>query len=548
MRKIIGLIWLILFPFTGVWAISLSDSLLLRLDQTVKGRILYSNERAERIHLLNKQLDSAPSDEERYSLYGQLFTEYHSYNTDSSLYIARERFKVAGRLKNPEHLDDSRMNIAEIMGTTGMFKEALDLMNIIDRAVLPDYLLGNYFHLYRSLYGLLADYSVARQEKDKYAKLTDMYRDSLLSVHDSASTTYKLVLADRLNLQGRYEDAIRIMADYYQDHQDDEHVNAVVTYTLSESYRLKGDEEKEKYYLILSSISDLKSAVREYISLRKLAVLLYKEGDIDRAYFYLKCAMEDAILCNARLRLLEILEIFPIVNQAYQDKIEKQQKQMEISLILISVLSVCLLLAIFYVYRQMKKLSLARQEVIRANERLKEVINELHQSNAQLKEMNHTLSETNYIKETYIARYMDLCSAYLDKIELYRRSLGKIASSGKVEELYKAIKSTRFIEEQLEDFYTSFDETFLHLFPTFVEEFNDLLAENEKIQLKPGERLNTELRIFALIRLGISDSTKIARFFRYSVTTIYNYRTKMRNRAAGERDDFDRKVLKIGTT
>lgn len=548
MRKIIGLIWLILFPFTGVWAISLSDSLLLRLDQTVKGRILYSNERAERIHLLNKQLDSAPSDEERYSLYGQLFTEYHSYNTDSSLYIARERFKVAGRLKNPEHLDDSRMNIAEIMGTTGMFKEALDLMNIIDRAVLPDYLLGNYFHLYRSLYGLLADYSVARQEKDKYAKLTDMYRDSLLSVHDSASTTYKLVLADRLNLQGRYEDAIRIMADYYQDHQDDEHVNAVVTYTLSESYRLKGDEEKEKYYLILSSISDLKSAVREYISLRKLAVLLYKEGDIDRAYFYLKCAMEDAILCNARLRLLEILEIFPIVNQAYQDKIEKQQKQMEISLILISVLSVCLLLAIFYVYRQMKKLSLARQEVIRANERLKEVINELHQSNAQLKEMNHTLSETNYIKETYIARYMDLCSAYLDKIELYRRSLGKIASNGKVEELYKAIKSTRFIEEQLEDFYTSFDETFLHLFPTFVEEFNDLLAENEKIQLKPGERLNTELRIFALIRLGISDSTKIARFFRYSVTTIYNYRTKMRNRAAGERDDFDRKVLKIGTT
>lgn len=548
MRKIIGLIWLILFPFTGVWAISLSDSLLLRLDQTVKGRILYSNERAERIHLLNKQLDSAPSDEERYSLYGQLFTEYHSYNTDSSLYIARERFKVAGRLKNPEHLDDSRMNIAEIMGTTGMFKEALDLMNIIDRAVLPDYLLGNYFHLYRSLYGLLADYSVARQEKDKYAKLTDMYRDSLLSVHDSASTTYKLVLADRLNLQGRYEDAIRIMDDYYQDHQDDEHVNAVVTYTLSESYRLKGDEEKEKYYLILSSISDLKSAVREYISLRKLAVLLYKEGDIDRAYFYLKCAMEDAILCNARLRLLEILEIFPIVNQAYQDKIEKQQKQMEISLILISVLSVCLLLAIFYVYRQMKKLSLARQEVIRANERLKEVINELHQSNAQLKEMNHTLSETNYIKETYIARYMDLCSAYLDKIELYRRSLGKIASSGKVEELYKAIKSTRFIEEQLEDFYTSFDETFLHLFPTFVEEFNDLLAENEKIQLKPGERLNTELRIFALIRLGISDSTKIARFFRYSVTTIYNYRTKMRNRAAGERDDFDRKVLKIGTT
>ena len=178
------------------------------------------------------------------------------------------------------------------------------------------------------------------------------------------------------------------------------------------------------------------------------------------------------------------------------------------------------------------------------NTLLQELNEELHHSNSQLKEMNHTLSETNYIKEEYIGRYMDQCSTYLDKMDLYRRSLNKIAAAGKVEELYKAIKSSQFLEEELKEFYANFDMTFLQLFPNFVEEFNALLVE--PMQPKAGELLNTELRIFALIRLGITDSTKIAQFLRYSVTTIYNYRTRVRNKALGERDEFEAKVMKIG--
>ena len=158
--------------------------------------------------------------------------------------------------------------------------------------------------------------------------------------------------------------------------------------------------------------------------------------------------------------------------------------------------------------------------------------------------MNHTLSEANYIKEEYIGRYMDQCSTYLDKMDLYRRSLNKIAAAGRVEELYKAIKSSQFLDEELKEFYANFDVTFLQLFPSFVEDFNALLTE--PMQPKPGELLNTELRIFALIRLGITDSTKIAQFLRYSVTTIYNYRTRVRNKAVGERDEFEAKVMQIG--
>lgn len=192
----------------------------------------------------------------------------------------------------------------------------------------------------------------------------------------------------------------------------------------------------------------------------------------------------------------------------------------------------------------MKKVAAARREVLDTNTLLQELNEELHHSNSQLKEMNHTLSETNYIKEEYIGRYMDQCSTYLDKMDLYRRSLNKTAAAGKVEELYKAIKSSQFLEEELKEFYANFDMTFLQLFPNFVEEFNALLVE--PMQPKAGELLNTELRIFALIRLGITDSTKIAQFLRYSVTTIYNYRTRVRNKALGERDEFEAKVMKIG--
>ena len=218
---------------------------------------------------------------------------------------------------------------------------------------------------------------------------------------------------------------------------------------------------------------------------------------------------------------------------------------MKISLICISLLSVFLLVAIFFVYKQMKKVAAARREVIDTNTLLQELNGELHDSNSQLKEMNHTLSEANYIKEEYIGRYMDQCSTYLDKMDLYRRSLNKIAAAGRVEELYKAIKSSQFLEEELKDFYANFDMTFLQLFPNFVEALNELLLPEEQIVLKPDELLNTELRIFALIRLGIKDSSQIAELLHYSVNTIYNYRSRVKTKARVSRDDFEDLVAKI---
>lgn len=525
---------------------SRADSLLLKLDQAIKERPIYMEQKELKLVELKRLLHRQIPDEERFAILGTLLDEYRSFNTDSALHMAEEREQIAIRLGNREYIDNARMNKADVLGMTGMYKEVMDLMRNIHIDRLPVDIHPYYYHIYRTVYGLMADYAVTAYEKKLYTELTDKYRDSLLLVNKDNLLIHTLIQSDQYNVRNEYDEAIRLLTDYLALQKDYEHDVAICAYTLSESYRLKGDKEKEKEYLIVSAMADMKTAVREYISLRKLAVLLYQEGDIERAYSYVKICMEDAAACNARLRKLEILEIFPIINDAYQQKTEKQQEQMKWALVSISLLSLFLLLAIFYVYKQMKKVAAARREVIDANKRLKELNDELHLSNAQLKEANHSIAENSYLKEEYIGRYMDQCSVYLEKMDNYRRSLGKIAATGNVEELYKNIKSSKFIEGELKEFYTNFDNTFLQLFPTFVEDFNALLADDEQISLKAGERMNTELRIFALIRLGITDSVKIAQFLRYSVTTIYNYRTKVRNKAAGDRDLLEQEVMTIG--
>ena len=272
---------------------------------------------------------------------------------------------------------------------------------------------------------------------------------------------------------------------------------------------MRGDIQKEIYYLALTAITDLKSSIREYASLQKLAQLMYEVGDLDRAYKYLNCSMEDAVACNARLRFIEVTQFFPIIDKAYKLKEEKERQISRTLLISVSLLSLFLLAAIFYLYRWMKKLSVMRRNLSLANQ--------------QMQEVNAELAQTGKIKEVYIARYLDRCVIYLDKLELYRRSLAKMAMASRIDDLFKAIKSEQFIRDERKAFYNEFDKSFLKLFPIFITSFNNLLVEEARIYPKSDELLTTELRIFALIRLGVIDSNKIAHFLGYSLATIYNY-------------------------
>ncbi|MDH6342558.1 cell division protein FtsL [Parabacteroides sp. PFB2-12] len=531
------------FP-TCLFAQSLRiDSMLHILDQEVVARSAYSLKKERDLQSLKELLRMATTDEQRYTIYGQLVSGYIPFNNDSSLYYVTKKWELAQSLNEKYYLQDAQMSLAEVMSIAGMYKEAFDIMTEVDIAGMEE-LNQSYYHVFRKLYGYMADHAVTPSEKEKYQSLTDCYRDSILINSQPESDNHVLVLADKLTTHGKGEEAVSLLLERIDTIEPYSHNAAVFNFTLAKAYETVGDIDAAIYYYAISALSDLRSAVKEYISLRHLSQLLFEKGDITRAYAYLKCSLEDAIESNARMRAMEVSQIFPIIDEAHQLKVAKQQQLSRLFLVSVSILSLFLLIALFLIARQMRKTSQARQAVTDANNRLILLNKELNNSNQQLQELNHILSETNSIKEEYIGRYMDLCSAYIDKQDDYRRSLAKIAGTGKLEELYKKIKSTQFLEEELKEFYTNFDDTFLKLFPAFVEDFNILLTEG--IQPKPGEKLNTELRIYALIRLGITDSNKIARFLRYSVTTIYNYRTRIRNKAKGERDDFENKVMGIG--
>lgn len=536
------LILIPMFSFAG----NEMDSLLKVLDKTVDSCQIYSARKEEKLNRLKELLKIAPTDEQRYTLYNQLYDEYNNYTSDSALLYARKKLRIAEKLNNKRNIANTRLNLSLIMATVGMYKEAIDILDMVDIKSSPE-LKAYYFHIYRIVYGSMLDYAISSQEKEHYTSLTERYRDSLLVINPPQSSAHIIVKADQLIVRGKYDEALNLMLEYFPNIPPDNHDRAIIAYSISQAYHGKMERELEKKWLTISAISDLQSANKEYISLRSLAFLLYEDGDIDRAYKYMKRSLEDALFCKARLRTYEISQMMPIIDKAYQLENETRQRQLVIFLVSISILSLFLLGVIIMLKRQMIKLAKARKALSQANEQLSKLNQELYETNEQLKTTNTTLSEANLIKEEYIGRYMDQCSVYIDKLDEYRRQLNKTAVAGKMDDLMKAIKSKQFIEDELEEFYSNFDSTFLQLFPNFIEEFNNLLAEGEAIIPKPGEHLTTELRIFALIRLGISDSVKISHFLRYSLSTIYNYRTKIRNKSAGPRDDFENQVMKIGT-
>jgi hypothetical protein len=320
---------------------------------------------------------------------------------------------------------------------------------------------------------------------------------------------------------------------------------SLITFERSLLFELEGNRELQKIYLILSAISDIKSSVKDNASLTTLALLLHKEGDIKRAYKFINFSYEDASFFKSRLRFTLISNILPVINEAYQIQKEQQQKKLRTFLLIISLLSLLLLVAIYLIYRQLNKLNIAQCELKKVNGQLKSLNNSLRESNDQLNNANDELSEANHIKEHYIGNFLTICSNYIDKMDSINRNVNKQIAAGKIEDLYTQTKSKKIIDGEIQQFYQNFDETFLHIYPHFVEQINALLEDKEQIVLKNNEALNTELRVFALIRLGINDSSRIAKLLRYSVNTIYNYRVKIRNKAKGNRDDFEKMVMKI---
>lgn len=545
MNRFLPFFFVLLIP-TLLLAQENSASLLRDLDQTIENHQFYSNQKEHTIDSLKQLLKPTLSDLQKQKVYGELYEEYRVYKSDSALVFARKSMQIAIRLNDPKRSDQAALNLASIMGTLGMYKEATDILTKNPGNRSPE-LKGSYYVVNRVLYGYMYDYATSIYEKEKYAALTQKYRDSSLQYFPKQSRQHLIIQTEQLIKNGQEDEALQRLLSVFPTISLFDSERAIFAYIISHAYHQKKDRDSEKKWLAISAISDLKLAKKENISLRNLAFLLYEEGDIDRAYKYIQRSLEDALFCNARLRTYEISKMMPIISEAYEHQNQTNQKQLWLFLVSVSLLTVILLIVLILLFKQMKKLKVVQKDLNTANSQLSELNVALQAINLKLKETNSTLTEANLVKEIYIGKYMDQCSDYIGKLEGYRRKLNVMATAGKMNNLISAIKSKQFIESELKEFYTNFDRTFLLLFPDFINEFEALLIDTELTQLKDGEFLNTELRIVALIRLGIKDSAKIAVFLRYSVSTIYNYRSQIKNKAAGPREEFEANVMRIGT-
>ncbi len=487
---------------------------------------------------------------QQYNINLELFNKYKTYISDSAIFYARENITIAEKLNGPNLIYESQLNLVSLYIISGMYIDAIDILKSINSKNLTKPLLVKYYDCYKLLYN---HYSNNNPYTLVYTPKSDLYRDSLLNVLDKESNHYKIVYAEKLHDENRLTEARQILEQLLDKTDSDTHEKAVLSYALANIYKKEGNISQQKFYYALSAICDIKNAIKENAAMHALALILYETGEIEKAYVCIKSSMEDAMFCNARLRTYEVSQIFPIIDSAYQENVNRQKSELQLFLLLVSILSLFLILAVIYVYRQMKKVAHIRKELSQTNIKLNELntdlqytVSQLNNVNNELSEVNNELSEANQIKEAYIGHFLDLCSTYINKIENYQRTLNKKAMDRKLDELYKMLKSKEMIENEIKELFENFDHVFLHLYPNFVEEFNSLLHEKERFILKPNELLNTELRIFALIRLGITDSSKIASFLHYSANTIYSYRTRVRNKASVPREEFESLVMKIG--
>ena len=511
------------------------------LDKVVANQQIYTNARLRMLDSLKSDLRKADDLHKKYAIEKELFAGYQSFVVDSALLYAQKKLSLAQRLNDAEELSYSYLDVASMLIKGGNYKEANEVLQRLNVRNASSNLRNYYYTVNQDLYTTLQTVSLTANERKLYSEKSSLYKDSILSLKLDPSVW---VVTDRMMDKHRYKDALQILLKEYPTLNVDDRRMAYVAYSISDIYRLMGNREKEKQYLIVSAIADIKSAVKEYISLRRLATLLYEDGDIERSYLYMKRALEDAIYCNARLRVIEVSDIMPIINKAYEDKTQREKHVTLLALVSISVLSLMLIGLVFLLRRQMKKLSVTQRALRDKNAELYKLNDVLSKTNDALSESNDSLSEASRIKDMYIAQFMTECSTYIDKMELYRKQLRKVATTGSKTELLDILKSPTFIEKEVDAFFATFDATFLSLFPNFVHDFNQLLLPESQVVNKKDKRLNTELRICALIRLGISDNERLAAFLRCSKATIYSYRSRTRLKSL-QPDLFEEQLMNL---
>ncbi len=539
-------LWAIVVALAGIISASAASSVdFSRLDSLIAEQSHIIDRKEAHLSQLKERLSRESDPADRYGTMKQLYEEYAAYQYDSAYAYVSQCLALARQMSDDRLLNESRLDLAHILSTACLMDQARLLLGQIDTTRLSATQLIRYYRTCTDLLIYQAEYMQGTQyAAEAVQQLIDLRRRtaSLNVPHDDVN--YLLTLAECRADSGQSRQAISLLEGLMQHYHSGERLYSIITSTMSFHYGQLGDKEKQMQYLVKSAESDLEGCIRENTSLRAIADILFDEGDIDRAYRYMRVAVDDANFYGTRLRNIQSSRIVPKILDAYQTKQERNHRNMMWLLGIISVIALLLVGGVIAIYQLLKRYRRLNEQKKAINEQLSQVNAQLGDTVEQLHESNVMLREREKLKEEYIARFLTLSSRFVDRGEEQRKALYRLYRDRKTEDLVRELKSTHFGAENAKLFYENFDHAFLNIYPNFVDEVNKLLQEDGKIEVKQGKRLTTESRVLALIRIGITDNQSIAAILRASLTTIYTYRSKLKARAINK-DDFEAQVKAI---
>ena len=511
-----------------------NEKLLRILDDKIKNKKYYEIKKKNHIQKLKKEaLLYKNNDSISYHLNNLIVEEYLGYQCDSAYIYSDKNKEIAIRNNNEIWLYKNLLQRSVLLSTTGLFVESKEILDHINPEALPSTLRFSYNSAYECLYSNLSDYSGGDSPYKKIYqnKLADYYNSAYKALKPG-DPFYYLFLSHKNRVENNWSQAEQNVNKFLKTTHPGTRLHAIGSFCKAVIDAKLGNIDSQESCLIYSAISDIESSTKENRSMQDLASILYQKGETDRAYKYIQSSLEDANFYNARFRNIQISKVQPIIEETYLQTINTQNKQLRWSIFLISILFAGLGITMYFIYKQLKMIAKSR--------------NELSNTNSVLKSLNNKLDEANHIKEEYIAFFIRQNSNYLEKFERYKKLISIRLSTGQLDKLSAMVNDKKNEEMDLNELYHNFDQAFLRIYPNFVNEVNKLLKKEEVYNLKEGT-LNTELRIFALIRLGINDTNQISEFLRYSLRTIYNYRSKVKAKSVIENDEFEAKIMQIGS-
>ncbi len=513
------------------------DPILDKLDEALAMSDTYLAEKAERIDHLRLIYNACETADTRYRYAEQLYHEFNGFSADSAIYYAG---LCTEHSRTPMQHQRAAIYTAQNLAIQGQYASAFRILSSL-HGNLDSTNCADYFRALNLTYVWQSQFSTIPEEQAFARSQIPVMRDSI-----RAYVTDPIWLAQETALtlfeQGQAQQAIDLLEPILQSLPEGSDYIRYLANSLGSCYSQSGNEDMALHYFAISAINDIQLSVMEHSSLREVALILFRRGDIERAYTYMNRCVLDAQFCKARLRTIEMANDMPFIQSAYRASLQQKQQRLTYTAIALFIGLILMTISSFVAYKMMRQSRRSRRQAIEATRQLKKNNIQLQQALAQLQTTNDELTQSNRIRAAYVIQYMTECSQGIERADQYNKSLLRIALQGDWKKLFEAIKSNDFIDQSYRDFYQHFDETFLSLFPHFIDDLNELLQPDMRFQKSDKPVLNTELRILALIRLGITDTEDIARFLRHSVKTIYNYRTKNRGRAIGDRDLFEQKV------